>query len=150
MKLNIATLSIETAEQTFHGCPCCGAVSETIHGYLFDDTGATVVYFAGYTPEHQEQAADLILSVGEWGEETSPDERQTVAAQLHTTTEGVVVVFSDPQASPWFGETFLGRPLLSETFSMYDRQYYSSLLSFVAAKDPRLSRYLSYGRAKKA
>ena len=82
MNVNMETaVNIELGDAAAHDCPCCGKKSETVHGFLYGRDGATSVYFAGYTHGHPERRANMLLSVGGWGEGTTEADRRAVALQ---------------------------------------------------------------------
>jgi hypothetical protein len=136
-------MHIELGDIATYQCPCCGQQSETVHGYLYDDTGETIVYFAGYTRGHLTRTANLVLSVGGWGEGMGPEDRHAVP--LVITQPGHSLIFVDAEVSPWYGETFLGEMRDHKTYSDDERETYLNLAKAAIALDSRVADYLSHG-----
>lgn len=138
-------LAIELGEVAKYRCPCCEKESQTVHGFLYDRTGATSVYFAGYTHGHSERRANMVLSVGGWGEGTTPADRRAIVLQVYSLDRELVFTFPPAETSPWYGKDFLGRMLRPEELSDEDRMRYRGLASVAVQKDPRVSGYLEQG-----
>ena len=138
-------LAIELGDVAKHHCPCCEKESETVHGYLYDTTGATSVYLAGYTHGHPERRTNMVLSVGGWGEGTTPADRTAIALQVCSANGELVFAFPPAETSPWYHEDFLGEMLRPEDLSEEDRVRYRSLARVAVQKDSRVSGYLEHG-----
>jgi len=147
MTINPASASVETGDLATYVCPCCGQESETVQGYLFDETGATAVYFARYTRKHAEQHANMVLSIGGWGEGMTADDRHAIAIRILSDNQGLSFEFPSPETSPWSEETFLGCALVAGRLSDEERQHYRELATIVAAKDSRLASFLYRGKS---
>lgn len=102
-------LAVELGALAKHSCSCCGRESETVHGYLYDESGTTTVYFAGYTYGHHERRANLLLSVGAWGEGTAPTDRIAIAMQVIRIATGWSSHFPQPKHRLGTGKKFLDR-----------------------------------------
>lgn len=138
-------LDIELGEVAKYDCPCCKRESETVHGFLYDATGATSVYFAGYTHGHPERRANMALSVGSWGEGTTSEGRKAIALQAFSIDRAVIFAFPPAETSPWYGKDFLGKMVSPEELSEDDRVRYEHLARIVVARDPRVAGYLENG-----
>ena len=143
--MNNGGLEIELGGVSRYECPCCKLDSHTVHGFLYESNGTTSVYFAGYTHGHPMRRANLILSVGGWGDGTTPADRKAVAMQALLGDQGITFTFPPSETSPWYGEDFLGIILSPEQLSTQDRARYQELASAVVAKDPRVAGYLEHG-----
>jgi hypothetical protein len=142
---NDTGFGIELGDVAKYQCPCCERESETVHGFLYDSTGATSVYFAGYTHGHPERRANLVLSVGGWGEGTTPADRNSIALQVVSGGKGLTFTFPPAETSPWYRKEYLGTMLSPDRLSMEDRVHYRGLASVVVEKDPRVAGYLARG-----
>lgn len=140
-----AELGIELGDTSHFNCPDCGRQSETVHGFLYDSTGETAVYFAGYTPGHPERRANMVVSAGGWGEGRTPDDRSAVALEASFGTGGVELSFPPPDTSPWFGKDFLGKMRHPEELSEDERRDYRKLAVAAIEKDPRVAAYRKNG-----
>jgi hypothetical protein len=138
-------LSIELGSTATFECPCCGRTSTTVHGYLWDSTGATTVYFAGYTSGHPDLRMNLLLSVGEWGEGTTPDQRRAIPMQYLAEDGHQQFCFPPVESSPWYGHEILGPMVDPATISAEEKLNYENLIGVALAKDPRIAEYLQNG-----
>jgi hypothetical protein len=136
-------LAIELGEVAKYRCPCCERESETVHGFLYDRSGATFVYFAGYTHGHPERRANMVLSVGAWGEGTTPADRKAIALQVYSVKRGLVFTFPPAETSPWYRKEF--KDVAPEELSDEDRVRYRDLAKAAVQKDPRVAGYLEQG-----
>src|SRR3954468_2404921 len=116
MNIN-SDVKIEFGGAAPYQCPCCGRQSETVHGYLYRSDGTTSVYLAGFTHGHPERRANMVLSVGAWGEGTTPAERKAIALQAIAQGGAITFSFPPPESSPWSGTDFLGAMVSPEGLS---------------------------------
>lgn len=142
---NEADVKIEMGDAAPYLCPCCGKQSETVHGYLYRPDGTTSVYFAGYTHGHPERRANMVLSVGGWGEGIAPGDRKAIALQATSQSGVITFSFPPPEASPWFGKAFLGAMVSPEGLSSDERQRIVSLSKIAVAQDHRVASYFANG-----
>ena len=140
-------LAIELGETATHWCPCCERESETVHGYIWDPTGTTSVYFAGYTQGHPELRANLLLSVGGWGEGTTPADRRAFALQVVASNQELTFTFPEPETSPWYGDELLGANVDPQQISQKEREEVRDLARFAIENDQRVAQYLELGDA---
>jgi hypothetical protein len=148
--IDVSTLKVELGDISSFSCPCCKGESETVHGYLFDRTGETAVYLAGYTASHAPRRLNMVLSVGGWGEDPLPGEdvpRERIAIPLRAdvSSEPASIDFVEPEDSPWFGEVFLGATLRAEELSDELRSLAGRLANFAISNDPRIGKYVYSG-----
>lgn len=138
-------LQIELGDTAKYRCSCCDKESRTVHGFLSDSTGQTSVYFAGYTQGHPEKRLNVVLSVGGWGEGTSPSDRRAIPLKVAIVDDRLTFAFPRAEDSPWYGEEFLGEMVESGDLSDEDRLRSEVLARFVIANDPRVARYIKGG-----
>jgi hypothetical protein len=101
------------------------------------------VYFASFSETHRERLVKLLVSLGEWGEGSSPDQRRAFALALRSGPTQFEVMVTDASASPWADAAFMGRglfrddaladPWLPEAFHIADH---------AVLEDPVLRRYM--------
>jgi hypothetical protein len=146
MKEGQTDITLEIGGVATHDCPCCGRRSETVHGFLYRPDGATSVYFAGYTLGHPERHVDMLLSVGGWGEGTTPADRQSIALQAIAKDDGVTFTFPSPETTSCFDNQkrgFLGEMRSPEELSTDDRRHLTGQAEIALAQDPRVASYLA-------
>lgn len=138
-----ASVSIELGDAAKHHCPCCQLESETVHGFLYEDGGATAVYFAGYTHGHPVRRANMVISVGGWGEGTGPADRRAIALQVSNAGDELVFTFAEAEGSPWYGDDLLGKMSEPDELSDDDRVRFEQLVRSAIEQDPRVAGYLT-------
>jgi hypothetical protein len=140
-----AGLDIELGDIAGFSCPCCGRDSETVHGFLYDRDGETAVYFAGYTHGHPQRRANMVLSVDGWGEGKGPENRRAIPLEVTFKGDDVDVSFPAPNASPWYGEEFLGAMVDPGRLDRQELEQFRKLAIVAIEKDPRVAGYRQNG-----
>jgi len=97
---------------------------------VYNDADAYAVYFARFSDNHAERVVKALVSIGEWGEGSGPQQRVAFALELRSGAEHCEVHVCDAVESPWHGEAFLGpvldrgaalaHPLIREVFHITD------------------------------
>lgn len=136
-------IEIEPAETASFKCPCCGRDSETVHGFIYAQDRSTSVYFAGYTYGHADKYVNFVLSIGGWGEGTTPSDRKSVAMRAISSKNELSVSFPDPETSPWNTTEFLGQMLNPDDLSEDDKLLCQTLAHAAITKDNRIYNYLN-------
>ena len=82
-------------------CECCGNMSRTVWGYLCDDGAAIAAYSVQWTLGRiDDHGANFDLIIGEWGEQSSPDDRYLVAVAFRWTANGPQFMVIDAEQRP--------------------------------------------------
>ena len=92
-------------------CPCCGGRTTTLTRFVYSNGDAHAVYYAAFSDNHPGQWVSALVSLGEWGEDATPDDRIAFALQIREIEAEFQVSVVDAANSPWKEETFLGRIL---------------------------------------
>jgi hypothetical protein len=92
-------------------CECCGGTTVSVTRFVYQDGDAYAVYYAAYGAEHPEREVKIAVGMGEWGEETTPEERRAFALVLRATDSEYQVMVVDAAESPWKETEILGRML---------------------------------------
>ena len=71
------------SESTSAHCEECDHVTRKIVGFISDEHRTRAAYLARWTDGHIELGAQIILSIGVWGEDAVPSERSCVAIECH-------------------------------------------------------------------
>jgi hypothetical protein len=111
-------------------CSCCGGKTTALTRYVFKDGDAYAIYYVRFSTNHPERFAVATISIGEWGEGSTPEQRVAFAFELRTTNNEYQVGLIDSAHSPWREAKTIGRtldreealkhPLLSEVFHITD------------------------------
>lgn len=96
-------------------CADCGRRTRTVWGYAYAGGNTPhAVYFARWTPGHVERGAQLLVSVGAWGEGTSSEDRSAVGLECRMGADRPSFMVVDAAALPWGDKALLGRMLSLE------------------------------------
>jgi hypothetical protein len=92
-------------------CECCRNTTVRLTRFVYRDGDAHAVYYALYTPQHEDKRLSGIIGLGEWGESGTPDGRLAFPFQIWIDKDNFKVGLVDAEDSPWSHVTFLGRIL---------------------------------------
>jgi hypothetical protein len=92
-------------------CPCCGGRTTRLTRFVCSDGNAHAVYYAMFADNHPERMVSLAVSLGEWGEDSTPAERLAFPLRLRAAASEYQVGLIDAADSPWRDVKFLGRML---------------------------------------
>ena len=67
------------------------------------------MYYAQYTPDHDEKKLSGLIGLGEWGEGREPEHRLAFPFQIWADENNFEVGLIDAKDSPWSHVSFLGR-----------------------------------------
>jgi hypothetical protein len=140
--MGIITIELEEPVEG-EPCPCCGGRTTRLTRYVYSDGDAYAIYYAAFSNNHPDRLVSVVLSMGEWGEGSSPSERVAFPLQIRAAASEYQVGVVDGDHSPWNRVAFLGRmfdraealahPLISEVFHISDH---------IVSDDPVIKRYL--------
>ncbi len=104
-------LEIELEEPTIDKCTCCGKDVVRLTRFVSQDGDAFAVYFAKFTRDHDDKVLYGIISLGEWGGDSKPENRIAFPFKIWTNQENYQVGLTDKEESPWSDEEYLGKIL---------------------------------------
>jgi hypothetical protein len=135
-------ITVEFEAPTQSRCECCGSVTVRLTRFVYRDGDAYAVYYAQYTEGHDEKRVSGLVSLGEWGDAATPEERLAFPLQIWMDADNFQVGLVSPADSPWSDVTFLGRILnrdealgherIGEVFDISDR---------MVTDDPEITKY---------
>ncbi len=124
---DLAVLTIEPRAPAKSRCGCCGGSTTTLTRFVYRDGDAHAIYYARFSDDHPTASVGLLVSVGEYGEGASEEDRVAFAMELRPG-DGVRV--TDADESPWRDAKVVGRilnrpeglahPLLQEALHIVD------------------------------
>ena len=124
-------IEIEFEPPSIELCECCGAETVTLTRFVLEDGSAHAVYYAQYSRGHETGVVSGLVSLGNWSDSATPDERLAFPLQLWASNDNCNVAFVDARDSPWSDVTFMGRlldreealahPWRAEVFHLADR-----------------------------
>ncbi|HMS41318.1 MAG TPA: hypothetical protein PKE69_13895 [Pyrinomonadaceae bacterium] len=133
----------EFEEPNRYECECCGQETTRLTRYVYKDGDAYAVYYALF--KSGDEVVKLTVSLGEWGEEGTPEMR--IAFALHTWIDDEETFSTrviDAEESPWHDVEIIGTTLnrddalknlnIDEVFHIVDHIVY---------EDPELVEFFS-------
>lgn len=125
-------------------CPCgCGGHTVGLTRLVEKDGEAIAILYALYVTSHADKRAAAVVSLGHFGEGTTPQDRVAFPMQARPQGEGIQLTLTDAAQSPWQDEETLGRTLGREEAAAHpwlDDAY--ELAGHVLQNDMPLVRYL--------
>jgi hypothetical protein len=135
-------ITIEQPDPRISTCDCCGNRTTTLLRFVYKDEDAYAVYFASFTEDHPNKVVQSIVSIGGWGEDSSPEDRYAFALRFWDTEGQYNVEVIDAADSLWSNADTIGHklsraealehPLLPDVFHVTDHIFRDDeyLLSF--------------------
>lgn len=135
-------IEIECEPATYYDCDCCGGVTTQLTRFLYLDDEAHAIYYAGFTDEHSDRAVQLVISLGEWGDDSGPADRVAFALLL-TPARPASIAIVDAEQSPWSGADVIGDVLsLDEALAHPWLEEVQRLAAHIALEDPEINEFL--------
>lgn len=143
-------IEIEFKPPSIKLCECCGTETVTLTRFVLKDGSAHAVYYAQFSRGHETDVVSGLVSLGEWGDSATPEDRLAFPLQLWTSKDNYNVAFVNASDSPWGDVTFMGRlldreealkhPWCSEVFHITDH---------IVADDAEVKAFLDEAFSKK-
>ena len=110
-------------------CECCGQKTQSISGWLNDDSGTVAAYLVHWTETRPDHGANFDLVIGKWGEATAASDRQGASLKYNRSGDGFMVI--DASSRPFAAASHLfshalsrqevvGTPFAAELFTFID------------------------------
>lgn len=139
-------LSVEVGENKKPSrCNCCGEESSTAHGFVYKSHKPHAVYYAGWANVHRDRGVTFALAIGEWDDESGPDDRVCFGLEAHEGEDEIFFRIIDPEESPWGCTDLLGKmlsrqdalkhPLLKESYEVTEAvtRHHPAIRDFLGA-----------------
>jgi hypothetical protein len=104
------TIDFEPPAQS-EPCECCGGRTTSLTRFVHSDGNAFAIYYARFSENHAERVVVATVSIGEWGEDSTPEQRCAFVLRLWPDCEHHNVTVLDAADSPWRDATLIGRTL---------------------------------------
>ncbi|MBS2017058.1 MAG: DUF2199 domain-containing protein [Deltaproteobacteria bacterium] len=105
---------IELAEPSCEHCECCGGLDVRLTRFVERRGEAFAIYYAAYTNRHESQKIAMLVSLGDWGEESPPDQRVAFFCEVRLGDDGYEVSLRDAATSVWSDVKLVGAKLSRE------------------------------------
>jgi hypothetical protein len=134
-------------ETTLGACPDCGSATRSIWGYVSNAEGARAAYFVRWTEGHLERGAQVVVSIGAWGEQSNPGDRFCFAFECRMGTDRPGFMTIDSTQVAWAQRELLGVKLSRDAALAHStcREVFS-ILDRLVEDDQRFRAFLSSGR----
>jgi hypothetical protein len=123
-------IEIEQDKIDISKCDCCGGKVTNLTRFVYQDGDAFAIYYVSFTEGHEDKVAYALIGIGEWGEDSTPDQRKAYSLKLWEGTSDWQVTVTDRDESPWKDVKFLGRilnrdealkdPMIKDVFHISD------------------------------
>ncbi len=104
-------IRIECEEPVKEVCDCCGGTIIRLTRFVYEDGDAFATYYGLFSDNHPAREVKLAVSLGEWGEGSSPKDRRSFALVLGDNESEYQVKIVDAEESPWQGVGVIGQML---------------------------------------
>lgn len=111
-------------------CVCCGGRTTALTRFVYRDGDAYAIYYAQFSVDHPKRVVVATVSLGEWGEDSTPEQRVAFAFEIRANKNEYQVGLIDAKGSPWRESILIGRtlnrsealthPLINELFHITD------------------------------
>jgi len=105
---------IEMSEPSVSNCDCCGGLSVRLTRFVYRDGDAFAIYYAAYSNNHPDNELAMLVSLGEWGEDSEPSQRTAFYCRVRPTEESYEVMLGDAGQSAWGDVDLVGEKLSRE------------------------------------
>jgi hypothetical protein len=107
----MGVITFEFADRIDEPCSCCGGRTTRLTRFVYSDGDAHAVYYASFSDNHPERTVSVVLSLGEWGEGSTEENRIAFALRIRSNKDQYQVMVVDSAQSPWNDAPILGRML---------------------------------------
>ncbi|HEV7669669.1 MAG TPA: hypothetical protein VGS22_14190 [Thermoanaerobaculia bacterium] len=94
------TIDFEPSDES-EACECCDGRTTSLTRFVHLDGEAYAIYYARFSDNHPDRAVLATVSIGEWGEGSTPDQRVAFALRIWPGKENHNVAVLDAAESPW-------------------------------------------------
>lgn len=92
-------------------CACCGGQTTRLTRFVTQDGTAFAVYYAVFSDNHPQRFVTALISLGNWGTDSTPVGRCSFCVQIRADSQNYLVGLQNADNSPWGEVSLLGRTL---------------------------------------
>jgi len=134
---------IELSEPQASKCSCCDGLVVRMTRFVSRHQDAFAVYYAKYSNLHPANQVSLLISLGEWGEDSDPSQRVAFHCLVRITDTAYEVALEDASDPLWKDAAFVGRHLSREAALRHRwKATVFEVLDEAFARDPSLCGFL--------
>jgi hypothetical protein len=105
---------IECSDPSTSRCDCCGGLAVRLTRFVYRDGDAFAIYYAAYSNNHPDGELAMLISLGDWGEDSDPAQRAAFYCRVCPTGESYGVTLGDASHSIWSDAGVVGQKLSRE------------------------------------
>jgi hypothetical protein len=105
---------IETSDPSISRCDCCAGLTVRLTRFVHRDGDAFAIYYAAYSNNHPDNELAMLVSLGEWGEDSEPRQRAAFYCRVRPTEDSYEVMLADAAQSRWGDVEIIGEKLTRE------------------------------------
>ena len=105
---------IEMSEPSASRCDCCGGLSVRLTRFVYRGGDAFAIYYAAYSNNHPNNELAMLVSLGEWGEDSEPSQRTAFYCRVRPTEDSYEAMLGDAAQSAWGDVDLIGEKLSRE------------------------------------
>ena len=99
------------SEPSASRCDCCGGLTVRLTRFVHRNGDAFAIYYAAYSNNHPDDELAMLVSLGEWGEDSDPSRRTAFYCRVRPTTDSYEVMLGDAAQSAWGDASIVGKKL---------------------------------------
>ena len=109
-----ATYEIEFADPKPSRCDCCNGLNVRLTRFVYRNGDAFAIYYVAYANNHPEDEVSMLVSLGDWDDDSDPAERAAFYCRVRPTEESYEVMLGDAAQSMWSDVELVGQKLSRE------------------------------------
>lgn len=137
-------LQLRRSEPKQERCQCGQGNATRLTGVVLDNDVPCGIYYVLFTDHHPEQHVAAIVSIGEFGEGSTPEDRTAFAFAIRRGYKSAEVILKDATQSLWSHVDLLGTKLTLEEAQQHPRlQEVFAIADRIILDDPPVLKYLA-------
>lgn len=138
------SLTVELGEAADpHPCKCCQETTYMVYGLVYHDDSAHAVYFAGWSEGHRDAGVRMAVSIGDWSEDATSEDRIAVGLSARLDPPQVLFDVVSPADSPWGNYDFIGEMMPADEARRHPYlEAYLEVAKAAVHDDPRVREFL--------
>lgn len=105
---------IELSEPAASRCDCCDGLTVRLTRFVCRAGDAFAIYYARYSSNHPDHELAILVSLGEWGEGSTPAQRVAFYCRVRPLDASYQVMLGDAASSAWSDVELVGEKLSRE------------------------------------
>jgi hypothetical protein len=106
-----ARYDVELSPPSSSRCDCCGGLTVKLTRFVHRDGDAFAIYYATYANNHPDHEIAMLVSLGDWGDSATPDDRAAFYCRIRPSGDSYEVMLGDAASSPWADAAIVGTKL---------------------------------------